>query len=221
METMILTCSTNMCKINVISKLLFNNPLTPAICSSLIVSPIAYSIDKAIIKSSLESTPFHKAFIESFQSLKSKDSFMTLFCLISIFFISNIIKKKSNQLIIGTLFLTPIGIFKDIKMCNKNKLQDINILTYYGFSIRDSISLISALLDLGLLFHFLSIIILQLPQTYFHLFGLEYSNKPKYYREKKQIIKKNFLNNVFVRSIKSFIQYGIGMQINKILFSTI
>jgi hypothetical protein len=82
---------------------------------------------------------------------------------------------------------------------------------------RDTISLFSALIfpsDINLFVHYFYMLVLQIPQTYFHQFGLEYCNRPKENYEKRQIIKSNFMNNVFMRSIKNIIQYGIGMKLN-------
>ncbi len=203
---------------------LLKNPVVPAICSSLIVSPIGYSMDKAIINSSLYSTSFYKELVNSLDSLVCKESIITFLGLVSIFTISNIIQNKLIKILICSIVLTPIGIIKDIRMSSisNSKLKDINILTYYGFIIRDTISLFSALIfpsDINLFVHYFYMLVLQIPQTYFHQLGLEYCNKPTKNYKKVKIIKSNFINNIVMRSIKNIIQYGIGIKLNSIFMN--
>ncbi len=210
---------------SILSNPILNNSLTgpiiPAICSSIIVSPIAYSVDKAVVNSSLNCTPIHKEIKKSLKTLKSKESIITFSGLVTIFTISNIINNRLVKLAICSILLTPIGILKDIRMSNidNKQLVDINKRSYYGFMIRDTISLVSALLfpsNINLIVYYLCILMLQIPQTYFHQFGLEYCNQSKHCKSGIPIIKGNFANNVVIRSIKNIIQYGIGMKLNLI-----
>ncbi len=191
----------------------------PALCSSLIVSPIAYSIDKSIIESTRKSSSLKVEFIEtitSIEKLKSSGSILTFFGLFSMFLATNLIVNKAKKILLCFLILTPFGIAKDIRLASlKNDIGILNKdrMVYIGFTFRDLISVISALVfpqTINIFIHYFYMLLLQIPQTYLHQTGLEYCNDNK----KKIIIRENFKKNVFLRSIKNLIQYGIGLKLN-------
>ena len=186
----------------------------PALYTTVLVAPIAYSIDKAVVDSSIYSTNFFSELIKYEDKFKSLSFYLSCVSLFGMLVITNIFTKKLTRISISFLFV-PLGIVKDIKMANKNNLEysEINKLVYFGFLSRDIISLFSALIfpsNIGLFVHYIFLLISQFPQTYFHETGIEYCNTKK----NKRIIKENYINNVFIRSIRSLILYGVGLKAN-------
>jgi hypothetical protein len=191
----------------------------PALCSSLIVAPIAYSIDRSIVESTKKSTSLKVEFIETITSverLKSPESIVTFLGLFAMFLATNIITKKINKIALCFFILTPFGISKDIRLASpigNTKILKRHPKVYIGFMFREIISLISALIfpsNINIIVHYFYMLLLQIPQTYFHQIGLEYCSN----NEKKIIIRENFKMNVFMRSVKNLIQYGIGLKLN-------
>lgn len=186
----------------------------PALYTTILVAPVAYSIDKAVTDSSINSTNFFSELIKYEDKFKAPTFYLTCISLFFMLVTTNIFTRKLTRISISFLFV-PLGIIKDIKLANKNNLEynKINKLVYSNFLSRDIISLISALIfpsNIGLFVHYIFMLILQFPQTYFHEAGIEYCNIKK----NKRIIKENFISNVFIRSIRSLILYGIGLKAN-------
>ena len=89
-------------------------------------------------------------------------------------------------------------------------------IVYIDFLARDILSVISAMIfpsNINLLTHYICLLFLQVPQTYFHQMGIENSKT----NVKIVIKKKELANNIFFRSIKNLIQFGIGIKINLML----
>jgi hypothetical protein len=209
------------------TKLVFK-AFIPAVCSSIIVSPIGYTIDKAVVNSSLNKVPFHTEIKNSLKTIKSTESILTFLSLVSILFISNLFDKKIIKILFSSIFLTPLGVLKDIKMSNKSKLtlNEVNKKAYIDFFIRDLISLFSALIfpvNINLVEYFFYVLLLQIPQTYFHQIGMINCNKHKndLFVNTYNIPNKQFINNIFLRSIRNLIHYGLGIKLNLFILKRI
>jgi hypothetical protein len=193
----------------------------PAVCASVIVSPIGYTIDKAVVNSSLNKVPFNTEVKNAFKTIKSTESLLTFLSLVSILFISNMFEKRIIKILFSSIFLTPLGVLKDIKMANKSKLtlKEVNKKAYIDFFIRDLISLFSALIfpvNINLVEYSFYVLLLQIPQTYFHQIGMINCNKHKndLFVNKYNISNEQFINNIFMRSIRNLIHYGLGIKLN-------
>ena len=198
----------------------FAKRIIPALTASVVVSPISFAIDRAIIDHANFNTTIQAGIFESLKpvSVFSKNSALTFASYSFSFAVSNSIKSRYHKVIVLSICSVLFSMYRDIKMATYGSSNPVNKIVYISFILRDIITIVSAFAfppHLGVLAHMMFISILQIPCTYFHLMGIDYCsvNHAKNINRHKRI-SKTLHKNIAVRNVRTVFAYAVGGKLN-------
>lgn len=194
--------------------------IIPALTASVVVSPISFAIDRAIIDHANFNTTIQAGIFQSLKpaSIFSKNSALTYASYSFSFAVSNSIKSRFHKVALLSICSILFSMYRDTKMATYGSPTPVHKMAYASFIVRDIITIVSAFAfpsRLGVLCHMLFISILQIPCTYFHLIGIDYCsvNHDKNINRHKRIFK-TLHKNIAVRNARTVFAYAVGGKLN-------